>query len=128
MAFLITSTEEIDLPVDTESIPKTSQESSKATGPLAAGKQEPTGLVTDTEKPAAKDKDEKKKGLFGRSRTSSSARLKEKEKRRSLKGKVPSEMAGSWADVETASTRSAMETADLGKTSKQSKACKCVCV
>ena len=120
------SAEEIDLPAGVESLPKTSQESSKATGPLVADKQEPTELVADAEKPAAKDKDEKKRGLFGRPRASSNAKQKEKEKRKSSKGKVPTEMAGSWADAETASTRSALETADLGKSSKQSKACECM--
>lgn len=116
-------TEEIDLPPNVVLTPKTSEKSAKATGPLVTGKQEPIGLVADAEKPAKRDKEEKKKGLFGRSRTSSNAKQKEKEKRRSGKGKGALEVVGSWADAETASTKSAMETADLGKSSKQSKAC-----
>ena len=91
---------------------------------MVTGKQEPTGLVADTEKPPKRDKEEKKKGIFGRPRTSSNAKQKEKETKRSGKGKGGTlEVVGSWADAETASTKSAMETADLGKSSKQSKAC-----
>ena len=89
--------------------------------PTETTKQEPTGPQMNKKPPVKKENQEKKSIFSSRKKKTAASKQKDKDKKHKRTG------GEHVVEPDSLSTKSGMESADLGKTSKQARACRLCC-